>query len=266
MENQTSFYGGKEVSIILVALAIPNYNRGVDILVTAGALSNRGIDIKKYCFRCGAQVEDGSHELLECPYSMMCWETTPWWELIVNWGACAFDFGYPDMVTKLKREEVECYFYICWMLWYERNKARKGEVYKLPIGVRDDATAYLYEFQKSKVVISTCTTPPVSLISHAFPIGDRLGTHSPIMTEQSMMKMGTWKPLVGGTYKLNIDAVISMRSGLFGVGAVVRDANGVVVRFLSCHFKMTISPFVAESTACLEALKWCAEKEFSSIT
>ncbi|GMN19645.1 hypothetical protein TIFTF001_046975 [Ficus carica] len=60
----------------------------------------------------------------------------------------------------------------------------------------------------------------------------------------------------GEDLKLNVDAVVRSDSGFFGVGAIIRDAQGVVRACLAKKILEAHSPFVAECQASREGLEF----------
>ena len=65
-----------------------------------------------------------------------------------------------------------------------------------------------------------------------------------------------WSPPPGEDLKLNVDIVVLRAAGFFGVGAIIRDAQGVERARLAKTILEAHSPFVAECLALREGLEF----------
>ncbi|GMN50849.1 hypothetical protein TIFTF001_020005 [Ficus carica] len=81
-------------------------------------------------------------------------------------------------------------------------------------------------------------------------VRDKVGAH------HSVRRSVRWSPPPGEDLKLNVDAVVRSDSGFFGVGAIIRDAQGVVRACLAKRILEAHSPFVVECLALREGLEF----------
>ncbi|KAL6565896.1 hypothetical protein OROHE_004951 [Orobanche hederae] len=74
-----------------------------------------------------------------------------------------------------------------------------------------------------------------------------------------------WQKPVIGELKCNVDATIFAEDNKFGVGACVRDENGVFRSAKTMWFYGSPSPLEAEAMGLLQSLRFIIEKNFTSV-
>ena len=112
---------------------------------------------------------------------------------------------------------------IAWRLWGNRNEVRHGGKRLSEMELCCDATMWLLEFQEATVSALPWMSDPV--------------------LQQS------WLPPSDPLYKVNVDGAVFKARNEFGVGAIVRDANGMVVAALSKKIHAPLGPLEVEAKA-----------------
>ena len=112
---------------------------------------------------------------------------------------------------------------IAWRLWGNRNEVRNGGKQLSEMELCYDATMWLLEFQEATVSASPWMSNPV--------------------LQQS------WLPPSDQLYKVNVDVAVFKARNESGVGAIVRDANGLVVAALSKKIHAPLGPLEVEAKA-----------------
>ncbi|KAK2635434.1 hypothetical protein Ddye_030226 [Dipteronia dyeriana] len=69
----------------------------------------------------------------------------------------------------------------------------------------------------------------------------------------------SWRPLDNGFFKINTDASIDASRGRVGIGAIIRDHEGMVLASCAQVIQLNYSPVLAEAIAILKGLRFAVE-------
>lgn len=146
------------------------------------------------------------------------------------WNGRGFDSLCSLVSEKMTVEEIEIFVAIAWSLWQSRNIGVYEAKWRCYEGVLESAGSLLRDYQLSNKV--------------------EIAPKQPFLSKDS-----SWKEPPPGCLKLNVDAAVKTGFGYAGIGAVIRDAAGVVVSCLSKRVAELFSPHVAEFIAMREGLE-----------
>ncbi|KAM3688048.1 hypothetical protein ACJW31_10G121100 [Castanea mollissima] len=136
-------------------------------------------------------------------------------------GLIAFAPKFLDLFWCVKEakpsQDLDTFAALAWSIWNNRNAVRHGEIGRTALQIFEASRAYLNEFQSFSV----------------FPHPPR--PHGP----------GFWKPPPLGWYKVNVDGVVFKEFGHCGIGVVVRNDKGQIMRALG---KLLLYPLGALKT------------------
>lgn len=109
------------------------------------------------------------------------------------------------MVAKWDQETTEKIIMIYWKLWTYRNEVRNGGVRKNERAIIKGALDYLGEYQ-------SCVA---------------------VMTRQEKKRPAVWSPLPTNLYKINVDGAVFIAQRVAGMGVLIRDESGNVIKACS---------------------------------
>ncbi|KAK3199369.1 hypothetical protein Dsin_022784 [Dipteronia sinensis] len=113
------------------------------------------------------------------------------------------------ILKKVNREGLARFAMVMWGVWSNRNQLTHSKTGRKPGEIIDWVAGLLEEFQGSQIALTSTFPPDISSSSSG------------------------WQPPPIGNLKLNSDAAVPLDGTSFGVGAVIRDAEGQVVVAMS---------------------------------
>ncbi|KAM6556148.1 hypothetical protein CsatB_003167 [Cannabis sativa] len=125
-----------------------------------------------------------------------------------------------------------------WFVWFNRNKALKGQAPDPDHAIPNLAQSFLEDYQSSQQTIVPSS---------------RLG---------QIVVQPSWSPPAAGLLKLNVDAAVSKVNRKAGFGGIIRNSEGLVVAALAQpHFGGGSVPTL-EAKSLLSMLHWCLTEHF----
>ncbi|KAL5832280.1 hypothetical protein ACOSQ4_017634 [Xanthoceras sorbifolium] len=93
-----------------------------------------------------------------------------------------------------------------------------------------------------------------------------IDTALPVLVKSTAaLPLRRWQPPVVGLFKLNVDASLKCSESLVGLGAVIRDSNGLFMAGLSRKRFRSVSIEVAEASAILNGLHLAIDSGFTHL-
>ncbi|KAM6562614.1 hypothetical protein CsatB_022612 [Cannabis sativa] len=141
--------------------------------------------------------------------------------------------------TSLTKEDVEFFLYTTWFIWFNRNKALKGQPHDQAHAIINFAKSFLADY-KSSLVVSAPFACPIQPPAPAIR-----------------------SPPNSRSLKLNVDAAsFSKEKGKAGFGGVIRNSEGLVVAALTLPYIGGGTVATLEAKSLLTALRWCIDEHF----
>ena len=196
-----------------------------DILPTKSNLKRRKVLTEDLCEACSLESETSGHLFWSCPRAKTVWRYAGFFDSV---SALHFD-SFMDLAWRLIMVDrcddtiAALMGTIAWRLWGNRNEVRNGGKRLSEMELCRDASMWLLEFQDATVSASPWLSDPV--------------------LQQS------WLPPSDQLYKVNVDGAVFKARNESGVGAIVRDANGLVVAALSKKIHAPLGPLEVEAKA-----------------
>lgn len=181
-------------------------------LPTCVGLHKRIASIGELCPRCGREEETEVHALLRCPFVSGVWEDAGLHNLVEWVPFVSIADWYAWVMRTESRVIVEEAAMVAWFIWYERNKVRLGGEDRPTCDVATAALNILGAYKEAR----ECH-------------------HTPHGVDNERV-VAVWCPPLYGTLKINVDAAVSDGMGV-GLGVVIRDHDGMVVRAASSQVK-----------------------------
>uniref|UniRef100_A0A803PI06 Reverse transcriptase domain-containing protein n=1 Tax=Cannabis sativa TaxID=3483 RepID=A0A803PI06_CANSA len=179
-------------------------------LPTAQNLALRKIIKSPCCSRCGNHEESVSHAL----------------------------FYSHEIYTSFPKKDVDLFLCIAWFIWFNRNKALKGQPSDQAHVIVSLAQSFLADYNSSSSATILLGRPSLATAPT------------------------TWVPPAHGTLKLNVDAAVPKNGGRAGFGGVIRNSEGLVVAALAQPYFGGSSVATLEAKALLSLLRWCIDEHF----
>lgn len=174
------------------------WKAALNIMPIAENLWKRKIIKEPICQRCRKGVETISHALFECKVSKKIWSHAP----------IPVIFQVQDVLTLIshhRKYDAEIMVAYCWTVWFARNKL-------------------LFE---EKVTDPRISAAKAESVVEAYQRVRRAGILH--LTQAKYQKQQKWIPPPRNVLKVNVDAAVSTKDGLAGLGAVMKDSFGKVV-------------------------------------
>uniref|UniRef100_A0A803P8B5 RNase H type-1 domain-containing protein n=1 Tax=Cannabis sativa TaxID=3483 RepID=A0A803P8B5_CANSA len=135
------------------------------------------------------------------------------------------------------KSEMEQIFCTLWSIWSERNKVVHGQRPKPARDLASHVHTYCQNF-----LAATTKYHPVASQAQTQPPPQVVPTPAP------------WKPPLGDGFKLNVDVAVDVNNNVLGVGALIRDSNGLVKAALSMPAIGNFSSHEMEAKALFHSL------------
>ncbi|KAL0396908.1 UNVERIFIED_CONTAM: putative mitochondrial protein [Sesamum calycinum] len=181
------------------------------------------------CPLCCSEDEDVEHVFLRCPFARQVWALSHLpWALISVFSADSC--GWVEHLAKsLPTEDFDRFLTICWVIWWNRNRALMERRFFQADELLSFALNYLTSFQQ--VSVSPGGLPQVPSPSR-------------------------WSPPERSVVKLNFDGATFASSSEFGIGVIARNSFGECIGWKAVRKKGLHKPEMVEAFA--------AVKQFSS--
>ena len=193
----------------------------LNALPTMVNLKKRGIGENGLCPCCGSELEAISHSLIRYEVAKKVWDC---------WDICVVEDGQEwydvldialQILDKRSTHELEMFFIIAWLIWYNRNLIVFESICRMPSHIWRFASRYLYEFKLARVAVDK---------------GQRA-------------KHGGWSPPPLGVFKVNVDRATSVDGRNSSAEAIIRNSCGTVIAACCKYFQGHFSVAEAEALA-----------------
>ncbi|KAM6547612.1 hypothetical protein CsatB_019288 [Cannabis sativa] len=218
-------------------------------LPVAAELYRRHIATSPYCTICNAADESITHALFSCPRAKTVWDLSPLNIDFTTLRQSASADILLHLSTVLTTSEFEQFLVLCWCNWHERNAIYHGNTVRSPQAVAAYAPTYLTEFQRARAQRSQPTT---SSATAPDPRPSSEFIHAP-----------KWTAPPRGRLKLNTDAAIDRACNKVGIGATLRNADGLVVAAISKPLLGNYKPEEMEALGLALSLNWLISNNLS---
>ncbi|KAL0389916.1 UNVERIFIED_CONTAM: putative mitochondrial protein [Sesamum calycinum] len=179
------------------------------------------------CPLCCSEDEDVDHVFLRCPFARQVWALSHLpWALISGFFADSCSW-VEHLAKSLPTEDFDRFLTICWMIWWNRNRALMERKYFQADELLSFALNYLTSFQQISV-------SPGRL---------------PLMPSPSR-----WSPPERSVVKLNFDGATFASSSEFGLGVIARNSFGECIGWKAVRKKGLHKPEMVEAFAAREAI------------
>jgi hypothetical protein len=145
--------------------------------------------------------------------------------------------------TRLNDDLMSLTMVVFHRIWLRRNKLIFEEQFYSPMKVFIKASQFFEDFKMYNLRESLLKVPNVE--------GSNI--------------CKSWKPPNAGFVKVNWDASLNLKSGMVGLGCVIRNEDGYVIGAKCCACRALVDPLCAEAMAALYALEFCCEMGFVNI-
>ncbi|KAL0373090.1 UNVERIFIED_CONTAM: hypothetical protein Scaly_0990600 [Sesamum calycinum] len=179
------------------------------------------------CPLCCSEDEDVEHVFLRCPFARQVWALShiPW--ALIS-GFSADSCGWVEHLAKsLPTEDFDRLLTICWMIWWNRNRALMERRFFQADELLSFALNYLTSFQQ--VSVSPGRLPQVPSPSR-------------------------WSPPERSVVKLNFDGATFASSSEFGLGVIARNSFGECIGWKAVRKQGLHKPEMVEAFAAREAI------------
>ena len=196
-----------------------------DILPTKWNLKRRKVLTEDLCDACLLEPETSGHLFWSCPRAKTIWSCAGFFESV---SALHFD-SFMElawrmiMVDRCDENATALMVTIAWRLWRNRNEICNGGKWLTEMELCRDASMWPLEFQEATISALLWMSDPILQQSWLLPSD----------------------PL----YKVNVDGAVFNARNESGVGAIVRDANGLVVAALTKKIHAPLGPLEVEAKA-----------------
>ncbi|XP_060967073.1 uncharacterized protein LOC115703967 [Cannabis sativa] len=164
-------------------------------LPTLKNLASRKIIQSSVCDRCGNLEESVSHALFYCKSIRRVWKGTHFSPYIFS---CSTEITFHDIAhmvyVSLSKEDVELFLCTGWLIWFNRNKALRGQAHDQAHAISNLARSFLDDYNL-----------PTS-------------AHSPLARSSRSSAPTSWSPPDPSRLKLNLDAAIPNDRSKAGFG------------------------------------------------
>jgi len=209
-------------------------------------LVKRGVDFIPLCSFCDQHRETLDHLFMYCEWSRSYWFCSQLGISHQNFGSDSCNF-IPWLEKVLMHEDAETtrlVLSLCYVLWNVRNK-RCFEGLELP-----DPVTCANQANKNVIIFNQ---------SNALNLQQQI---LPIPSPQSNIR---WTLPPAGWYELNVDAAGPTPDGVWGLAAVIRDADGVIAAASCCQKQLFPNSDIAELMALKHGLKFARDMIFLNL-
>uniref|UniRef100_A0A803QHW9 Reverse transcriptase domain-containing protein n=1 Tax=Cannabis sativa TaxID=3483 RepID=A0A803QHW9_CANSA len=215
----------------------------------AAALHRRKVIDSVACSTCSNAWESIGHALFTCPHAKSTWKHSDF-TMDFRKAQAMHDGDFIFHLSNVHSQpDFELNVCTMWAIWSHRNKVLHGGVLKEGKITTSFAQDYLGKYHAS--TRQTHTAPAVTSVSPT-------GAHT---SKKQASKDISWQPPTAAGLKLNVDAAVNATSQTLGVGAIVRDHNGLVVAAISKPAQGCFHSDEMEAKALFHSLNWALQQQ-----
>jgi len=185
-------------------------------------LREKGVEVEENFPLCQTESESTLHCFMSCPFALSVWRLSSLDTLLTSCQASSFALVIKQVLAQGNLVQVKLFLILCWLIWSARNDKVWRDKENDPPQVVAHGSKYLAE-------IEACHRQ-----------------FAPSMAPRSQQPE-RWTPPPPGTLKLNVDGALFSQSPRAGVGAIVRDETGALVRYMTNKFTSCRNPLVVET-------------------
>ncbi|KAM6593759.1 hypothetical protein CsatA_001462 [Cannabis sativa] len=137
------------------------------------------------------------------------------------------------------QQDFELIICLLWGIWMDRNRVVHGGVSRQPASIVQYTTRYHEDFTRVKVPPSTAAVTAIKLL---------------LCHDQMLFNMFT---------KLNVDAATNLEQKRMGIGAIIRDHNGMVVAAFSKAIEGSFRSDEMKAKVLFHALNWVLQSQLA---
>ncbi|KAL2943019.1 hypothetical protein RDABS01_031367 [Bienertia sinuspersici] len=217
---------------------------------TAKGLHTRIEGIDPWCGRCRVEEEDEFHAIWSCRFAKIMWDLVDVEELkyrfrrgkIIDWVGCVLDVVRGDEVGK--------YFAIAWAIWNQRNIIVHGGTECCPEEVVARTDHIMEAFENAWR--EGC--------EHG-GVGHGEGRKENVAMERLEV---AWTTPTEGVFKVNVDGATFGEHGV-GMGAILRDSQGNVVRAACTQLKQSFEVNIVEAKSLILGLHLASHSDVERV-
>uniref|UniRef100_A0A803P6L1 Reverse transcriptase zinc-binding domain-containing protein n=1 Tax=Cannabis sativa TaxID=3483 RepID=A0A803P6L1_CANSA len=218
-----------------------------NILPTAAALFKRKVLDSGECALCKSNWESIGHALFGCKHAKNIWKHTKF-KIDYRQANSMFNGDYLHHLSPTYQQtDFETLLCVLWGIWTNRNKVVHGGDPRLPSAIVQYSTRFYEDITRHQAPVRTVAT-----------VNDHNAARPASMTEKHVQ---TWLPPQVHGYKLNVDAATDLEQKKMGIGAILRDHNGLVVAALSKQVQGSFRSDEMEAKALFHAVNWVMQSQ-----
>ena len=205
------------------------------ILPTKDSLFHRKITDTNTCEGCGRQVETTMHILCFCSRGTEVWHACKLSLPCIVKESWSFVDTFSKLQTSWEAQPklLERWVTICWGIWKSRNKVwYRGKRRPGPVIVKS-SLKLLEDFQSAN--------------------------ERPCRPRTENQYSTTWKPPPPGSFKVNVDGALFLKTKQSGVGVMVHDKEGNVIATMSKKLDLPLGALETEAKALEIGVKFAEE-------
>ncbi|CAN1249387.1 Putative ribonuclease H protein At1g65750 [Linum perenne] len=213
-----------------------------NVVPTRVALRRRRINVPSLCGICGLADESQAHLFLNCPFAIDCWQHTTLSHVVnpASVEIADFDAWLRDLLQSTIITEKSKIVAVLWGIWRERNRrVWTQEAFAVPTAMKLALDEHLMWKQAQNLAATPRPNRP-------------------------QPACGKWHAPPSGVVKCNTDFALFAAEGSMGMGMVIRDSQGEVIKYKMWHGRGTWSPREGEAAALVSAMRWLASEGFSN--
>uniref|UniRef100_A0A803QCG6 Reverse transcriptase domain-containing protein n=1 Tax=Cannabis sativa TaxID=3483 RepID=A0A803QCG6_CANSA len=219
-----------------------------NILPTAAALHKRKIIDSAACSLCTSSWESVGHALFDCKHARKIWQDSKFLTDF-NMAKTMQNGDYLQLLSSVyTKEDFELLVCIMWGIWTDRNKIFHGGQARPSSSIVAYATSFHQDYCRAKSHSGRTATSPST---------------DPLPINNHQKKQVPWSAPTLNGYKLNVDAATNTEQKLLGIGAILRDHNGMVIAALSKTVQGTFRSDEMEAKALFHALNWASQQQLA---
>ncbi|KAF5465302.1 hypothetical protein F2P56_015322 [Juglans regia] len=212
-----------------------------EAIPTFANLKQRKLRECNLCPICQLEEETTGHVLWGCSAAQDVWGQVSIKVMKMAMQHDLFREVWDQLSEKLPKAELQVAGSITRLLWHRRNEVVHGKELRHPNSILHKAYEDTRLFKVAKNQVN--------------PLGVNLCPEDKL----------SWKKPPDGKYKINWDAAINVSLGVLGIGAIIRDSQGMVLGTIRARRFISVSPFKAEAYAMLMAIIFCKDTGFTNI-
>ncbi|CAN1129696.1 Putative ribonuclease H protein At1g65750 [Linum perenne] len=214
-----------------------------NVVPNRSSLRRRHINVPAQCGVCGLAEESNDHLFRTCHYAIDCWDAVGLSDVVLN--PSQSNLCFVDWLTswlQVPQESTKSLITaVLWGLWRERNRrVWSHEALAAHISVKL-AVEEMKEWKQA-----------------------RAGPVNPGGVQQRLL-CPKWHAPPAGVVKCNSDFGMFAAESSMGMGMVIRDSQGAVLKYKMWHGRGAWEPREGEAAALVSAMRWLVEEGFDTV-